>query len=91
VTKSGFGTSTIHSSSLSLAMKFDPGNKYFIATFAVIVLGVIGFLIASIFIDVSGDVVLKKIGFKRSSFLVKVAQLKSDKSYVVQVYNGEWQ
>jgi hypothetical protein len=74
-------------------MKFDPGNKYFIATFAVIVLGVIGFLIASIFINVSSDDengnVLKKIKFERSKFSMNIAQLDSDKSYVVQVFNGK--
>lgn len=71
-------------------MRIDPGNKCFIAIFAVVVLGVIGFFIASIFIDVSGDKELKRIDFERSKFWVKVKQQKSDKRYVVEVYNGKY-
>ena len=70
-------------------MKFDPGNKYFIGTFAVFVLGVIGFLIASIFIDFGGDSELKKIEFSKSKFSITLWHLKDDKSYVARVFNGE--
>lgn len=71
-------------------MRIDPGNKCFIGIFAIVVLGVIGFLIASIFINaVSGDVELKKIEFGRSNFSISVKQLKSDKRYVLEVYDGK--
>lgn len=69
-------------------MKFDPANKCFVGVFAVVILGVIGFLIASIFIDISGDVEVKKISFERSNFWISVKQLKEDKQYVLEVYNG---
>ena len=51
-------------------------------------LAVIGFFIASIFIDVSDDVEVKKIDFSNSNFSVSVKQLKNDKDYVLDVYNG---
>lgn len=70
-------------------MRIDPGNKIFIAIFSVIVVGVIGFLIASIFIDFGGDVEVKKIEFQRSNFSIVVTQLKKDKKYVVQLFNGK--
>lgn len=69
-------------------MRIDPGNKCFIIVFALVVLAVIGFLIASIFIDVSGDVELTKIEFAKSKFWINVKQQKSDKRYVVEVFNG---
>lgn len=69
-------------------MRIDPGNKLFIVVFAVIVLGVIGFFIATIFIDVSKDVELKTIEFGQSKFRVEIKQLKSDKSFIAQVFNG---
>jgi hypothetical protein len=70
-------------------MIIDPGNKCFIGVFATVVLATIGFLIASIFIDVGGDLVLQKIEFQRSPFSMSITQLKADKSYAVQVFNGE--
>jgi hypothetical protein len=69
-------------------MKFDPGNKCFVITFAVAILSVIGFLIATIFIDFSSDVEVKKIQFERSNFEIIVKRLKEDKSYLLEVYNG---
>lgn len=69
-------------------MRIDPGNKVFIAVFILVTVGVIGFLIASIFINVSDDVELKKIEFGRSNFWINVKQQKSDKLYVAEVYNG---
>lgn len=71
-------------------MKIDPGNKCFIAIFAIVVLCVIGFFVASIFIDISGDLELKKIEFERSKFWINVKQQKSDKRYVVEVHNGKY-
>lgn len=71
-------------------MRIDPGNKFFITIFSVVVLGVIGFLIASIFINFGDDVEVQTIKFGKSNFAIKVIQLKSDKkSYVAQVYNGK--
>ena len=70
-------------------MKFDPGNRCFIAAFTVVVLGVIGFLIASIFIDFGGDNELKKMEFSKSKFSITLWHLKDDKSYVARVLNGE--
>jgi hypothetical protein len=69
-------------------MRIDPGNKCFLAVFATVILGVIGFLIASIFIDFSGDVEVKKIEFERSKFWINIKKLKEDKQYVLEVYNG---
>lgn len=70
-------------------MKFDPGNKYFVTFLSVLVVGVVGFLISSIFIDFSSDVEVKKIEFERSDFKIIVKRLKEDKSYVLEVYNGK--
>lgn len=70
-------------------MRIDPGNKCFIALFSVLVLGCIGFFIASIFLDFSGDVQLKKIEFKNSKFWISLKQLKGDKGCAVEVYNGK--
>jgi hypothetical protein len=69
-------------------MRIDPGNKCFIAAFSLVVFGVLGFLIASIFIDFTGDIELKRIEFERSNFWINVKQQKSDKNYVLEVYNG---
>lgn len=69
-------------------MRIDPGNKCFIIVFTLVVVAVIGFLIASIFIDVSGDVDMDKIEFGKSKFWINVKQQKSDKRYVVEVFNG---
>lgn len=70
-------------------MMIDPGNKCFIAVFAAVMLGTIGFFIASIFIDVGSDLVLQNIQFERSKFSMSITQLKADKSFAVQVFNGE--
>lgn len=70
-------------------MRIDPGNKIFITIFTIVILGVIGFFIATIFIDVSKDVELKTMKFQHSNFKIEVKQLKKDKSFVAQVYNGE--
>lgn len=69
-------------------MKIDPGNKIFISIFTVIVLGVIGFLIASIFISSDSDETIKTIAFSRSKFSATIKRLKDDKQYVIGVYNG---
>lgn len=66
----------------------DPGSKWFITLFSVVVLGTIGFLIASIFLNFDGDDELKTIKFGRSNFSIKINQQKSDKRYVLEVYNG---
>lgn len=70
-------------------MRIDPGNKWFIAIFSILVLGCIGFFIASIFLDFSGDVEVKKFEFENSKFRIKLRQLKSDKRCVIEVYNGK--
>lgn len=70
-------------------MKIDPGNKIFVAVLSIVMLGVVGFLIASIFINVSDDVEIKTIHFSRSKFSANIKQLKSDKRYVVEIYIGE--
>jgi hypothetical protein len=69
-------------------MKFDPANKCFVTSFTLVIVAVIGFLIASIFIDFSSDVEVQKIGFERSKFEIIVKRLKEDKSYVLEVFNG---
>lgn len=70
-------------------MRIDPGNKCFIAVFAVFAIGVIGFFIASIFLKVGGDIEIKTFEFKNSNFTVSVKQFKDDKRYAAQVYNGK--
>lgn len=69
-------------------MRIDPGNKWFITFFCVVIVGVVGFFFASIFIDFAGDVEIKKIEFGKSKFWINVKQLKSDKRCVLEVYNG---
>lgn len=71
----------------SPTMRIDPGSKWFVTLFAVVVLGVIGFLIASIFIKFDDNDDLVRFDFKQSKFSISVRQQK-DKSYVVEVYNG---
>lgn len=70
-------------------MRIDPGNKCFIAVFAVFAIGVIGFFIASIFITVGTEIEIKTFEFKNSNFTVSVTQFKDDKRYAAQVFNGK--
>lgn len=71
-------------------MRINPRNKYFIAIVALVILVICGIVIASIliFIDFKGDVELTKIEFKQSNFAITVKQQKSDKNYVVELYNS---
>lgn len=69
-------------------MKIDPGGKIFVTVFTIVLVGVIGFFIASIFISGSDDLDVKTIYFSRSKFHFSIKKLKSDKQYVVEVYNG---
>lgn len=69
-------------------MAIDPGNKCFVGIFSVLILGVIGFFISSIFIDASKDLEVQKIEFGQSKFWISVKRLKADKRYVLEVYNG---
>lgn len=71
-----------------LTMYIDPSNKGFLALFITVIIATIGFFIASIFLDFSGDVDLQKIEFKNSNFNVDIMRLKSDKQYVLKVSKG---
>lgn len=73
----------------SVKMYVDPGGKGFIALFLIVILGTIGFFITTIFVDFRGDVDLQTIKFENSNFHIDIKKLKSDKSYVIQVFNGE--
>lgn len=70
-------------------MRIDPGNKCFIAVFATVTIGVIGFFIASIFLKIGDDIEITTFEFKNSSFTVSVKQFKDDKRYAAQVFNGK--
>ncbi|KAG5672943.1 hypothetical protein PVAND_003030 [Polypedilum vanderplanki] len=71
-------------------MYIDPANKLFLSAFFVIILGTIGFFIASIFLDFKGDEDIQTVNFKNSDFHVNIKRLKSDKSYVLQVHRDKW-
>lgn len=70
-------------------MFIDPGSKAFITLFVVVILGTIAFFVTTIFVDFRGDVKLQTITFEKSKFHIDIKKLKSDKSYVIQVFNGE--
>lgn len=69
-------------------MYIDPGSKKFVTLFVIVILGTIGFFVASIFIDFKGDTI-QKINFEKSNFHFDIKKQKSDKSYVIQVFRGE--
>ncbi|CRK94962.1 CLUMA_CG008450, isoform A [Clunio marinus] len=77
-------------------MLIDPARKTFLVLFSVLVLGVIGFLIASIFIDFTGDVEIisletPSVNLSTSNFRISLIKRKSDKEYLLSVYNdGNW-
>lgn len=71
-------------------MYIDPGSKGFLTLFVVVILGTIAFFVTTIFVDFRGDVNLRTISFEKSKFHIDVKQLKSDKSYVIQLFDGEW-
>jgi mannitol-specific phosphotransferase system IIBC component len=82
-------------------VRIDPKNKIFLTIFAIIIIGTIGFFIASIFIknddDDQNDTILKIKFQKRSKFSISLKEeegkaSKSDDNngtrYVIEVYNG---
>ena len=68
-------------------MLIDPGSKGFIVIFTLVVVGVLGFFIASIFIDTSKDEELD-LSFKNSDFSITVTRL-DDSTSVLNLYRGE--
>lgn len=71
-------------------MFIDPGSKAFITLFVIVILGTIAFFVTTIFVDFRGDVNLQTVNFENSKFRIDVKKFKSDKSYVIQVFNGKW-
>jgi hypothetical protein len=69
-------------------MYIDPANKAFLAVFFIVIFGTVGFFIASIFLDFSGDEDVQTVDFENSDFHVNIKRLKSDGRYVVQVFGG---
>lgn len=67
-------------------------NKCFLAVFIVVVVGVIGFFVTTIFLD-TGDKsddsnVIQKIVFKNSKLFINIQKPYGDKNYHVEVFNG---
>ena len=71
-------------------MRIDPASKGFLTVFITVIVGTIAFFIASIFLDFTGDLVVQEIKFKNSNFHIDVKRIKSDKRYVIQVFNGSY-
>ena len=74
-------------------MRIDPMNKCFLAVFIVVVVGVTGFFISTIFLDIFGSNsddsnVIQKIVFKNSNLFINIQKPFGDKSYHVEVFNG---
>lgn len=85
-------------------VRIDPKNKCFMAIFWIVIVGVIGFFIASIFIkfssnDEEGTDSVVEIKFRSSRAVVKLKSYVPDNDdvdddnkqerYLLEVYNGE--
>ncbi|XP_070507787.1 myogenesis-regulating glycosidase-like [Chironomus tepperi] len=70
-------------------MQIDPASKGFLTVFITVIVGTIAFFIASIFLDFSSDLVVQEIKFENSAFHVDIKRFKSDKRYVIQVFNDK--
>lgn len=74
-------------------MRIDPMNKCFLAVFIVVIVGVIGFFVSTIFLDIGvksedNSNVIQKIEFKNSKLFINIQKPYGDKNYLVQVFNG---
>jgi hypothetical protein len=74
-------------------MRINATNPVFVAVFAIIVIGTVGFLIASIFIkpgEKSSDdkELIQRISFQRSDFAIDIRRQQNDTQYMLQVFNG---
>lgn len=72
-------------------MQIDPASKGFLTVFITVIVATIAFFIASIFLDFTGDLVVQEIKFENSNFHIDIKRFKSDKRYVIQVFNGSYQ
>ena len=73
-------------------MRIDPMNKCFLTVFIVVVVGAIGFFVATIFLDLGGKSddsnVIQKIEFRNSKLFINIQKPYGDKNYHVEVFNG---
>lgn len=74
-------------------MRINSTNPVFVAIFVIVVVGTIGFFIASIFIKPSEEEsndenLIQRISFHRSAFAIDIRRQENDTRYLLQVYNG---